>query len=87
MLKGYQKILAAMDVPQDLASGAAQVEITGQNTMCIGNYTGILEYSRTRLLLQCRGYRLEVIGRNLWIESYSKEELHLKGTIEETHYV
>lgn len=87
MLPGYEKLLTAMEVPQDLACGAAQVEITGQNRMCIGNYTGILEYSKDRLLMQCKGYRLEVLGKNLWIESYTKEELHLQGMIEETHYV
>lgn len=86
-LPGYKKIVSAMEIPEDLSSNAAVVEMTGQNSINIGNYLGIIEYSETRLLVQCKHCRLEVIGRNLYIESYAKDEMHLKGYIEQVHYI
>lgn len=86
-LPGYERIVSAMEIPEDLALKAAMVEMTGKNSVCIGNYLGIIEYSEQRLLLQCRDCRLEIQGRNLYIESYAKDELRLRGCIELVHYI
>ena len=80
-------MLSAMGLPEDLSKNAALVEMAGQNSVCICNYTGIIDYSQNRLLLQCRDCRLEVTGNNLQILSYTKDELHLSGIIEQTHYI
>ena len=75
-----------MEIPADLAQRAALVEMTGQNALRVENYQGIIEYSQERLLLQCCGCRLEICGKQLMIESYAKEELTLRGRIEQVQY-
>ena len=82
----YQKVASAMEIPADLAEKATLVELTGQNALRVENYLGIIEYSPKRLLLQCKNCRLEVSGENLFLESYAKEELVLRGRIEQVHY-
>lgn len=83
----YQKVASAMEIPADLAEKAALVELTGQHALRVENYLGIIEYSQERLLLQCKNGRLEISGRHLTIESYAKEELNLRGNIEQVHYI
>lgn len=82
----FQNMASAMEIPEDLAKKAALVEMTGQNHMRIENYLGIIEYSDVRLLLQCSQCRIEVTGRELHITYYTREELCLKGRIEQVHY-
>ncbi len=82
----YQKMASAMEIPADLSERAVLVELTGQERLRVENYLGILEYTRERLLLQCRSCRLEVCGQHLVVESYAKEELTLCGRIEHVHY-
>ena len=82
----FQKVASAMEIPADLSEKAALVELTGQNELHVENYLGIIEYSTERLLLQCKNCRLEVSGQELVIESYAREELMLRGRIEQVHY-
>lgn len=82
----FQKAAGAMEIPADLTERAALVEMTGRNALRVENYLGIIEYSQERLLLQCKGCRLEISGRQLYIESYAKEEMTLRGQIEQVHY-
>lgn len=82
----YQKVAHAMEIPEDLSERASLVELTGQNAVRIENYMGIIEYSDTRLLLQCKLCRLEITGQALFIESYTRDELLLKGRIDQVHY-
>lgn len=83
----YRKVASAMEIPEDLSEKASLVEVTGQNAVRIENYLGIIEYSDIRLLLQCKKCRLEVIGNNLFIESYTRDELLLRGQINQVHYL
>lgn len=82
----YQKIASAMEIPADLSEKAVLAKITGQSGMKLQNFLGIIEYSEERLLIQCRTCRMEVVGKALFIDSYSSEELVLTGRIEYIHY-
>lgn len=82
----YQKIASAMEIPSDLSEKAALVEVSGQKELRVENYLGIIEYSPTKLLLQCKDCRLEICGKELIVVSYAKEELRLQGRIEQVHY-
>lgn len=82
----YRKVASAMEIPQDLSEKASLVEVTGQSAVRIENYQGIIEYSDVRLLLQCKKCRLEITGNDLFIESYTREELLLRGRIDQVHY-
>ncbi len=82
----YRKVASAMEIPEDLSEKASLVEVTGQNAVRIENYLGIIEYTEIRLLLQCKKCRLEITGNDLFIESYTRDELLLRGRIDQVHY-
>lgn len=81
-----KKLASAMGIPEDLSDKAVLLEMTGQNALRVENYLGIIEYSDSRLLLQCKNCRLEICGQHLFIESYARDELQLRGCIEQIHY-
>ena len=77
----YHKISAAAQIPKDLSDGAVLVTATGQEELCIENYRGIIEYTDSRLMLQTKNCRLEVLGKNLFISYYTGEEMKVTGHI------
>ncbi|MDO4522848.1 MAG: YabP/YqfC family sporulation protein [Eubacteriales bacterium] len=81
-----QAMFSAMELPEELAQGAAFVEVTGQHTVRIEHYRKILEFTDRRLLLQCKDCRLELTGSGFCIRSYNGEELLLDGLIDQVHY-
>ena len=83
----YHKISAAAQIPKDLSDGAVLVTATGQEELCIENYRGIIEYTDSRLMLQTKNCRVEVLGKNLFISYYTGEELKVTGHIEKINYL
>ena len=83
----YHKISAAAQIPRDLSDGAVLVTITGQEELYIENYRGIIEYEDTRLMLQTKNCRLEVLGKNLFISYYTEVEMKVTGDIEQINYL
>ncbi len=83
----YYKLSAAAQIPPDLAEGAVLVTVVGQKEVCIENYKGIVEYTDTRLVLQTKNCRLEVLGQNLFITYYTGEEMKVTGHIEQISYL
>ena len=83
----YHKISAAAQIPKDLSDGAVLVTATGQEELCIENYRGIIEYTDSRLMLQTKNCRLEVLGKNLFISYYTGEETKVTGHIEQITYL
>ena len=77
----YHKISAAAQIPKDLSDGAVLVTATGQEELCIENYRGIIEYTDSRLMLQTKNCRLEVLGKNLFISYYTGEEIDRKSVV------
>lgn len=76
-----------LSLPRDLTEGALLVTVTGREELCIENHRGILEYTDTRLVIQGKSCRLEVLGCPLVIHCYSNEELRLLGKIEQINYL
>lgn len=83
----YQKLSAAAQIPEDLADGAVLVTMTGQTEVCIENYKGIIEYSCSRLMLQTKKCKLEILGKNLYISYYTGDEMKVTGCIEQINYL
>ena len=83
----YHKISAAAQIPEDLSDGAVLVTVTGQKELCIENYKGIIEYTGSRLMLQTKTCKLEILGKCLYISYYTGEEMKVTGHIEQINYL
>lgn len=80
-------IIEACELPKDVLLGAPIVSVTGKEEVVIENFKNIIEYEETHLLIQCKKYRIGIEGKNLRIETYTKEELRIKGNISEIKFV
>ncbi|MDY3919998.1 MAG: YabP/YqfC family sporulation protein [Candidatus Limivivens sp.] len=81
-----KRMTRAAQIPEDLADRAVLVQITGQDSVLVENYRGILEYSSERLALQTKTCRLIIEGKALYISYYNGEEMKISGHIEQIHY-
>lgn len=75
-----------LKLPKDLLTGDVNVRIMGKREVFIENYRYIIEYSETVLKLQCKNTKLKITGNKLVIEYYSKDEMLVKGMIDEICY-
>lgn len=75
-----------LKLPKDLLAGDVNVRIMGKREVFIENYRYIIEYSEAVLKLQCKNTKLKITGNKLVIEYYSKDEMLVKGIIDEICY-
>lgn len=81
-----KNVADSLGLPRDLVMGEVNVRIAGKSRIFIENYRYIIEYTESVLKLQCRNTKLKICGNKLVIEYYSKEEMLVKGIINEISY-
>lgn len=75
-----------LELPADLMQGEVQLRILGDSKLYLENYRYILDYSKEILKIQCKKNRLRIMGENLLIEYFSKDEMLVTGHIEEVSF-
>lgn len=81
-----KNVTESLRLPRDLMMGDVNVRITGKNVVFIENYRYIIEYTEAVLKLQCKNTKLKICGNKLVIEYYSKDEMLVRGIINEISY-
>ena len=79
-------VIDKMDLPKDLLLGAMNIRVTGKWEAFVENYKTIIEYTDSVIKLQGKNTRLKIIGKNLKISCYTKEDMQVKGIINEIIY-
>ena len=82
-----QNIINTCQLPKDVLEGAFIISMTGNTELMIENFRHILKYQPDSLILQCKKGNIHILGKNLNIEVYSKEELRIKGIISEIKFL
>lgn len=75
------KIIESLDLPQDLFLGFPCISCTGNRELYISNHRGILLYETENIVILAKPFQIQIHGRGLIIESYSKDEVLIKGYI------
>ncbi len=81
-----RRIVDALELPKDLCLGALNVKIIGQYEAYIENYRSIIEYTATDIKLQGKNTRVSISGRNLRIVCFTKEDMRIKGYLQEIKF-
>ena len=76
-----ENLIEKLELPQDLFLGYPCINITGNREVYIFNHRGILVYEPDTIVVVTKPFQIHISGRNLFIETYSKEELLIKGYI------
>ncbi len=80
------RIVDALELPKDLCLGALNVRLLGQYEAYIENYRSIIEYTATDIKLQGKNTRIAINGRNLRIICFTKDDMRIKGYIQEVKF-
>ncbi len=82
-----RQIIDTCQLPKDVLSGAAIISMTGNTEILIENFKNIIKYQPDILILQCKKNQIQIIGKNLKLEFYTKEEIKIKGYISEIKFL
>ncbi len=74
-------LVESLKLPKDICMGAMKVTMTGNRDAWIENYRGILEYSKTQILLQGKACQVCFEGTQLAIDYYTNEDMKISGCI------
>ena len=67
--------------------GASLVEITGYRQILLSGHKGIRTYSQTEIIVDLRECAVRVQGSGLGIQSMTKTELLLRGTLDSGSFI
>lgn len=81
-----EKIITSCQLPKDVFLGASLIAVTGNTEVIIENFKNIIKYLPEMILIQCKNYQVGITGKHLSIECYCKEELKIKGDIQEIKF-
>lgn len=81
-----EKLVDALQLPKDLCLGALNIRIIGQYEAYIENYRSIIEYDTSVIKLQGKGCRVKIAGKYLKIVCFSKDDMKVKGILQEIIY-
>lgn len=81
------KLITALDLPQDLFLGLSNIFLSGNREIYISNHKGILSYGQEEMVILIKDYQIQIKGKDLCIVSYTKEELTIQGYIRSLEFV
>ncbi len=81
------KIIDTLDLPQDIFQGLPSLTLSGNRELYISNHRGILSYGQEEMIILAKEYQLQINGKSLCIESYSRDELTIKGYIHSIKFI
>ena len=61
--------------------------MTGNTDILIENFKSIIKYQPDLLLIQCKKNQIEMKGKKLKIDYYTKEEIKITGYISEIRFL
>lgn len=76
-----------VQMPSDVLLGEAIMMISENRILQIQNVKGMVECSEESIRLITKKNRINIIGKKLDIREYSKEEIVIKGEIEQIIYL
>ena len=81
-----QNIINTCQLPKDVLEGAFIISMTGNREIIIENMKSIITFQSDTIILQCKKNRIQIMGNNLKIESYTNEEIKIIGLINEIKF-
>ena len=81
------KIIKALDLPQDLFLGLPNISLLGNKEIYISNHRGILSYGQEEMIILAKDYQILIRGKSLCIISYTKEDLTIQGYIRGMEFI
>lgn len=85
-LRFLNRVTEAFQLPSDCILGNTCMVMTGKTQLFIENYRSIIEYTDSSLKIQGKNGKIFIVGKSIYIESYSADMMLVKGIIQEVKY-
>ena len=82
-----QQAMDRLDLPVNLASGVARMELLGNRSLYIDRHRGVLAYSTEAVDINGGSVVVRITGRNLQLQAMTEQELRIDGIIENIELV
>lgn len=82
-----EKLTDELQLPTDIMLGAAILTLSDNRILKVENLKGIISCEDTLVRLLCKHFRIDIIGEGLQLSTYSKDEVIIKGSVHEIHYI
>ncbi|MCL1630416.1 sporulation protein YqfC [Sporolactobacillus sp. CPB3-1] len=75
------------DIPEDVVMGLPRLTLVGRFRLSIENYESVLAFSKTELKLAVTDGELHIAGDDFILETILKQEIILKGKVNDVRFV
>ena len=76
-----------LELPRDLFLGMPVLSLQGNRFLCIENHRGILQAGRGKNLVAAKPWSIEVTGRELSIQRFTKDYMEITGYMEHIFFL
>lgn len=81
-----EKLIDALQLPKDLVLGALNIRLIGQYEAYVENYKSIIEYNDKVIKLMGKNSKAMITGERLKIVCFSKDDMKIKGYLQEIKF-
>ena len=82
-----KKAAKALELPEELISGAPHIEMSGNRDVIIDGYMGIIEYDDEKVKLSAGKYAIKISGRDLTLKNMQRDSICISGFIYAMEFV
>lgn len=82
----FTSLAKSLQLPEDFVRGNILVQMQGREHVVVENFKGISSYTTEEIRLITRKNKICISGKNLRIDSYTKEEIEISGLIDRLEY-
>jgi len=82
-----KSVVHTLDLPQDLFLGLPNITLCGNQELYISNHRGILSYDEEVISILVKDYQIHICGKALFISSYTRDEITIKGYIHSLEFI
>jgi sporulation protein YqfC len=82
-----KKAAKALELPEELISGAPHIEMSGNRDVIIDGYMGIIEYDDEKVKLSAGKYAIKITGRDLTLKNMQRDSICISGFIYTMEFV
>lgn len=75
------KLIESLELPKDLCLGLPNISLIGNREFYISNHRGILTYTDSEIIILIKNAKIQIIGRELVLSVFTKEEISITGNI------
>ncbi len=76
-----QRVLTRLDIPEEAATNATRITISGGSRVLVEGHRGLLEYAEDRIAAAGPGCRILIKGEHLGLVAMDRREMVVSGRL------